>query len=497
MKLKPIQLLFFILGISFTAPALATQPSYQIWLGTYHGCGIDDTGFRCWGYNARGQSNSNVRIGNVRQVTLGEEHTCALDEQGVLCWGDNEEGQSEVPALRNPRYISAANNSTCAVDDDGVKCWGGDSKDENGKLNAKNFPPLKNPTSVHVYWNGVCAVHDEGLTCWKEYAFNKGRTVPAKNVKAVSADMYRAYAMTDTEIISQSGRKFSVKNPQQFVTHDEPSGVSAVCVLDDNGVTCWHDKDNAGAAKMPIPPLKNPRQIAVGDEQICALDDDGVTCWGSIGQYDDALKAPQVMTNVPKLQNPQKLLNGRRGVCATDMNGLTCWGRIGENTEFKVVNTKLSFAWYEMESFLENLVATNSPNRGKYFADMLAFYQSVLKHDYFIEFQSLVMDLLQPSVESVDSEYFQTTVIPAFQKLHDGMNADIARKKLEIQDSELSRQACLKSLEAVLNVASEFLSPEDRQNILPVIRAIGVATNDPNDKAVKQVLTKIQGAQPT
>ncbi len=78
---------------------------YQVMLGHWHTCALDDTGVVCWGYNGYGQTDVPV-LSNPTQVSLGYWHTCSLDDTGVVCWGYNSYGQTDVPALSNPTQIS-------------------------------------------------------------------------------------------------------------------------------------------------------------------------------------------------------------------------------------------------------------------------------------------------------------------------------------------------------------------------------------------------------
>ena len=60
--------------------------------------------------------------------------------------------------------------------------------------------------------------------------------------------------------------------------YDLAAGTSHVCVIDDNGVSCWGNNDY-GQSTVPAGPV-NPSAVAPGEGHICLLDDNGVECSG-------------------------------------------------------------------------------------------------------------------------------------------------------------------------------------------------------------------------
>ncbi len=443
-----------LIGVIWCSMAFATQPNYQVWLGERHACGIDDDGFKCWGQNEFSQA-SGMRIGNVQQVGLGDKHTCVLDESGVLCWGADH---NQVPPLENPKYLSSDNTASCAIDQNGLQCWAGTRSVEDVMKDATQSnlpffgPKLAMRSIVGTYktkiWEVSCLIQNKEATC--ELA------------------------------------KFE-ENYEPYIR------------------------------QLKLPPLKNPRQIVADSEKLCALDDDGVTCWTAwikitekipgwySNYYLEPVSDPSILST-PTLTKPMGLLSNQNYTCAIDVTGLICWAAADASkltpTESVPINPsyKMNFTWYQTGPFLQKLSAGGSSNeRALYFSKMLKFYKSFLKNDFYIEFQWQLMSLLKPAIESVDSEPFRSTIIPEYQKLMGAMESFLSKRNLktEIEDSALYRQLVLINLKAALQMASDLLSPEARQNLILAKRATDQAIDNQSDQMILQALKQIEIAQPT
>jgi hypothetical protein len=463
----------FIIFLLATAVQAAT-PLYQLSFGTYHACALDDGGLNCWGGNQHGQSTP-MRAKNIRQIAVGYQHTCVLDEEGVLCWGSNENHQLAVPPLKNPRQLSVHHDAACALDDEGVKCWPGFS----------DVPKLENPREVVAGTFQACAIHDRGVMCWGDDRFGKypNGAVNYKIADARKLDIrdgnYCALRDHDVVCWELDGSSIEVpklRNPKQVAVGERQS-----CALDDQGVKCWLGRDNHDGIKNSVPPLKNPREVGCGMRQCCALDDDGVKCW--LGEK---------VLPVPSLDNPQHLVAGDWEMCALTATGVICWG--DDNLPS---NSKVSFVWYQFVPFLKKLSQASAPNREKYFSEMLAYYQQWLRSDEGLPYQALFLSFLAPAIESADSEQFKSSIIPEFKKLNDGLSASLARRKLAIEDHPVNRQTALKSIQASLNVAIEFLNPAERQKLQSLLRVIGTAYASPENMEIKQVLKELESNKST
>jgi len=86
------------------------------------------------------------------------------------------------------------------------------------------------------------------------------------------------------------------------------------CEIKDGKVVCWGDNSYR---QCIVPELKNPAQVAVGNNFSCALDDNGVKCWGA-----NTWK----QTDVPFLIRPRQIAVGSSYACALDESGVKCWG---------------------------------------------------------------------------------------------------------------------------------------------------------------------------
>ena len=102
MKNTIVPMLFLTVTSSITS---GHQNSIQISAGGEHTCTIDDTGVKCWGYNAYGQLGDGTTtnrltpvsvsgITNAVDISSGDDHNCAVLSDGTIkCWGDNSNGR--------------------------------------------------------------------------------------------------------------------------------------------------------------------------------------------------------------------------------------------------------------------------------------------------------------------------------------------------------------------------------------------------------------------
>ena len=103
------------------------------------------------------------------QLSLGNYHSCALDDNSVVCWTEIDPptqfsatydvGQITVPELRNPIAVSAGRGRTCAIDDTGVVCCGYDEP------SILDVPDFDNPTEITAGNAHFCVKDDSGYTC--------------------------------------------------------------------------------------------------------------------------------------------------------------------------------------------------------------------------------------------------------------------------------------------------------------------------------------------
>lgn len=236
---------------------------------------------------------------DIQQVGLGNGNGCLLSGRTVNCWGIVDE--TTIKQLANPRSISVGSAHACALDDVGVKCWGDNLWGET------NVPPLKNPKYVVALQNKSCAIDDSGWHCW---GFSNVNLPDVTNPTAVSdiCVMDNQGVYCNNEIASPpeltSPRQLSVSN----------HGPRFACALDATGVKCWGYSHNG---QTNVPTLINPKHVSAGLDHACALDDTGVVCWGGNDRGQN---------NVPELKNPTQVVAGNYTSCAVDDTGLVCWG---------------------------------------------------------------------------------------------------------------------------------------------------------------------------
>ncbi|WP_274542426.1 RCC1 domain-containing protein [Candidatus Oscillochloris fontis] len=113
---------------ALAAPApQAGERVASVSVGWEHVCALMETGaVRCWGSNARNQTNVPSDLGAVRQISAGFFHTCAVTQAGELrCWGSSSLGMDIPPDLGTVAYVSAGAELTCAITTSGtLRCWG-------------------------------------------------------------------------------------------------------------------------------------------------------------------------------------------------------------------------------------------------------------------------------------------------------------------------------------------------------------------------------------
>ena len=253
-------------------------PDYQVSVGGYHTCALDDFGVQCWGRSTSGQTRPPA-LSLPAQVSGGNGHSCALDDLGVQCWGSNEQGQTDVPALANPTQVSAGYDHTCALDDNGVQCWG------DNNFGERDVPALSDPTQVSAGDEHTCALDNNGIKCWGHNNFGQTDVPPLSNPIQVSAGITHTCALSDNGVQCWGNNNLGQTDVPALLNAVQVSAGSNTCVLDDNGVRCW---GNNNFGQTDVPTLFNPTQVSAGFLHICALDDKGVQCWGrnNSGQTD-------------------------------------------------------------------------------------------------------------------------------------------------------------------------------------------------------------------
>jgi hypothetical protein len=372
---------------------------------------------------------------NPRQVIAGNSFACALDDNGVKCWGPEYISQIPVPQLKNPRQLSAGFCFVCALDDEGVKCWG-----ESGQ-EAELVPNLKNPRQVSAGHSHYCVLDDRGVKCWGDNKWGQ-----------VSVPL--------------------LKNPRQIVTYDDTT-----CALTEEGVKCW----GFLAEFMTYPKLKNPRQISLGKYALCILDDEGVKC-KSYGFRDDDLA-------VPPLRNPRQVSVGYKYACALDDDGYTCW-RIQELTGEKS-------PWRISLSLFDALKTNSTASHRAFYNELFSEAGALENNVEGIESKYLFYSLLKPAIESTQSEYFESTLISQYRAFVDRLAKDNGFSEISaLNDSGSNRQVVLKQIRAAIRVSLEYLTPNQKEELQPIIRLLGIAGSDPSNVNINAVLRFLKHEKP-
>jgi hypothetical protein len=93
------------------------------------------------------------------------------------------------------------------------------------------------------------------------------------------------------------------------------------CALTVDSVFCW-----GGFNLAEYPTLSNPLELAVGDRFVCVIDDNGVSCFGEEGKD---------VYSTPATTNPRNLVAGENFACVIDDNIVKCWGEIEGNSDIQ------------------------------------------------------------------------------------------------------------------------------------------------------------------
>ena len=217
-----------------------TNSDYQLSLGRYHLCALENSVVSCWGLSGieadgvYGELNIPI-LSNPTQIS-SSYHSCVIDDSGGFCWGRNDYGQTDVPTLNNPIKVSTGLLHTCALDDAGIVCWG------RNDFGQADVPTLSSPSDISSGDYHNCAVDTSGTVCWGLNSYGQ-ITVP-------------------DHLKSKSPIKID-------------AGYEHTCALYDSEVVCW-----GGAAFVDVPELTNPKQLSVATYISCAIDDNGAVCWG-------------------------------------------------------------------------------------------------------------------------------------------------------------------------------------------------------------------------
>lgn len=261
-------------------------------------------------------------------LAAGGDDACVVDNEGVKCWGYERLG-NQLGKFKNIRQIVMGSGNFCVLDNNDVSCFMGklpSGFDPDFTLNPPKEIINKEVQQIYARGYRVCAIVKEknadvststGI-CWGTWG---DWFAPSKVDNFVAGDNYvcsieknqvhcHCSNFASPECKKDPDTYKQVKNPKKLV-----SGRNHVCVLDDQGVTCWGSNEYH---QIDVPILKNPRELVTGDFHTCAIDEDGVKCWGSNDKGQTA---------VPQLNGELiSLAAGYAKTCALTISNVVCWG---------------------------------------------------------------------------------------------------------------------------------------------------------------------------
>jgi alpha-tubulin suppressor-like RCC1 family protein len=260
---------------------------YQLVMGDYFGCMLDDYGVTCFGKShAVGEYYSDIlnipHLIYPTQISMGGANACVIDGAGVdvVCWG-SELVQTDVPPLINPTQISLGYNHACALDDTGVVCWG------NNDYGQIDVPQLVNPSHISLGSRVSCALDLSEVICWGDDRFSQIRLAPYEDgfTDLESGDYHTCAFRYDRWRCWGTYHNLQLMDSLQgpFSPFTLSAGNSHTCAITDYGLECWgHNLNLYG--QVDVPPLDEPVQVATSSDSTCALENSGIVCWG-VGQY--------------------------------------------------------------------------------------------------------------------------------------------------------------------------------------------------------------------
>lgn len=417
-------------------------------------CSIETESVLCWRwkYDLKDMPSMKLPAKHPRQLFIeGRDLICMIDDEGVKCFNSDGSLQdaTNVPSLKNPRQVIVDYFYTCALDDNGVQCWPNDGNEDwanNGPLgdDIPKIPILKNPREINAFSGTNCALDDDGIKCW-------GGLRPP-NFLPVSK---KAHHLAVGGVMLRSA-----------------------CVIDEGQVRCQSSEDTPPF----VPVFKNPRSIIIGvNDNACVVDDQGGHCW--------VLDRGNYVQEAPYVRYAQQFIPGTRAgeTCMSDYKEIICWGTSYPFNGMK----KWSYTFVSpmtISYWIRELGKYNQPVRARYFSEIRKY--EIASGETLSWYLNLF--LMEPAIESADSDYMRTTVVPHYRTTYERINQMLIDKKTPIGDSVWNRRVALKHIQAALSVISEFVSAEDKIKLQTLTRAVGVAFQDPSDGTIRTVLGELK-----
>ncbi|MEM7607177.1 MAG: hypothetical protein AAF411_17630 [Myxococcota bacterium] len=323
--------------------AFASAQPNEVALGHGFGCGLDDSGVRCWGSSRTGQCGVEERGVSVRPITgtagaadvgAGYTFACARVDTEVRCWGDNRYGQLgregversieavAVDGLPPASALAVANFSACAIAEGAVLCWGLGERGQLGpRFEAQSAAPVRIPrvrgaTRIFAGHNHFCAEDGRGLTCWGNNSY--GQTGARRARRSAPTRVRRTGDIADVAL----GDAFS-------------------CVLSPEGeVRCWGSNlltigDGQGNLRRPThdPRLDGTTAIAAAGENACIVRGGAIQCLGVNRQGELHVPTNEaggiviVPSALPGVSDAARLAMHSSAQCYANASGQwRCWG---------------------------------------------------------------------------------------------------------------------------------------------------------------------------
>lgn len=429
---------------------------------------------RCWGKEWKDSDwEAPLSLGNVSEIASTEYGFCAIVQEQIKCAYYRRPLKPKMgveyeilKGIKRPIKISAHDTDFCAIDDEGVKCWG-----RFGAVKRDVYAPrFKRPSSMLMVSflgsDGKCVIDGTKTRCWGEYFKKYIGGVRLTDVVSIAVDHFK------------------------------------ICGLTLEGeIKCQDNNDYIGAddeVKSPytLRYLRGAKKLLKTRYRICVLADLDVQCLDRWDHFE---------TVSPVLKNPFLIAGGARQTCVADDEGIECWGEKGSSKmayiDLGPTMSAPNFVLKDLHIFLEAISKGSSPARTLLLSKISKYAKTQetskpqTPMEEFSKTASVytLAKLLSSAIESGDSDYYRSKVIPAYQKSMDIIELELGIYELAgVPDLASTREAALKVIQSTVSVINEFLSSKDREKLSGVLRALGAAISNPmSDEKVSSLLDQL------
>ncbi len=379
------------------------------------------------------------------------EYGCGVDSGKIKCWGPLG---SEIEAyfanlnLRDVISLASGLNDICAVDKKrGLHCYAGEIPWTTIALTPKVQDPLL--VAVGTFFACVINASNE-IACW-------GGPSPAYSAPLLHPFLVSRMANIKTKLaLTPKG----LKHPESLTV-----GLGQGCVLDDGKRICWGEELDG---ELHFPADTAPvTQVDAGAYRTCEVTLDArVRCAGHGPKIEAISEYPLWFVN------QKDDYQDRNRSCLVDVNTISCQWKGGGNLRV------------EHGLLLNHRFSVEFPKMLRREIDRAAFYAYQWKAPFLQHAATLVSEIsggreratdpneqqallwllntIAPVIESIDTEYYEHDILPAFRTALAFYRAENIKNNL---DSENETKIQLALSHTAISACRPFLSEESQKRI--------------------------------